>query len=243
MDLKHYGFNLEQVGDYSYNYQYRGTKVAHHLTEYCDEEERTRVVILEKETRKGDNFVRLPQSLWITRDGYPPLSTDGALQQIGDNSSTLYFAGLPTVQSEEHVRIFDEAMGEALKECNLDYDKLSAPIKTGQVFKNCTINGFVYTKRGEHDGPFIETLQDKVLTAYREVLASPPQPCPVELWTDMIMGPQADFEYHLFKKWGFDVPLSAQRAFFTMMMGPRSSYLKNNEELARVQSIIDLARG
>ena len=78
---------------------------------------------------------------------------------------------------------------------------------------------------------------------YREVLASKPQPCPVGLWTEMIMGPQADFEYHLFKKWGFDVPLSAQRAFFTMMMGPRSSYLKNNDELARIQSIINLAKG
>ena len=243
MDLKDYGFNLEQVGDYSYNYHYGETRVTHHLTEHFDEEERTRVVILEKETRKGDNFVRLPKSLWITREGYPPLSTDGALQQIGEIRSTLYFAGMPTVQSEEHIRSFDDAMSKALGEINLDYSQLSTPIKTGQLFKNCTINGFVYTKRGEHDGPFIEVLQDKALTAYREVLALPPQPCPVELWTDMIMGPQADFEYHLFKKWGFDVPLSAQRAFFTMMMGPRSSYLKNNEELARVQSIINLARG
>jgi hypothetical protein len=243
MNLEQYGFKVELVGDYSYNYQYRDTRVTHHITEYFGEEAATRVVILEKETRKGDNFVRLPQSLWITREGYPPLSTDGALQQMGENRSTLYFAGMPTVQSEEHIRIFDDSMCKALEELNLDYSQLSSPIKTGQVFKNCTISGFVYTKRGEHDGPFIEVLQGKVLTAYREVLASPPQQCPVELWTEMIMGPQADFEYHLFKKWGFDVPLSAQRAFFTMMMGPRSSYLKNNEELTRLQSIIKLAKG
>jgi hypothetical protein len=59
----------------------------------------------------------------------------------------------------------------------------------------------------------------------------------------MIMGPQADFEYHLFKEWGFDVPLSAQKAFFTMLVGPRSSYLNSNEELEKLKSIVKLAGG
>jgi hypothetical protein len=62
------------------------------------------------------------------------------------------------------------------------------------------------------------------------------------MWTEMIMGYQADFEYHLFRKWGFDVPLSAQRAFFTIMMGPRTSDLKNNEEAARLQTIVNLTK-
>ena len=242
MELESYGFKVKEIGEYTYNYRYRETTVNHHIKEYYKEGAETRVVILEKETRKGDNFIRLPQSLWITRGGYPPLSTDGALQQVRGNCSTLYFAGMPTVQSEEHIRIFDDAMSKELEELNLNYHQLSTRIKTGQLFKNCTINGFVYNKKGTHDTKLLEVLQDKVLKSYTKVLASKPQRCPIELWTDMIMGPQADFEYHLFKGWGFDVPLSAQRAFFTVMMGPRTSYLKSNEELEKRQTIVKLTK-
>ena len=242
MELENYGFKVKEIGDYNYNYRYHETTVEQHIKEYFQEEGETRIVIVEKETRKGDNFLRLPQSLWITRDGYPPLSTDGALQKVGENLLTLYFAGIPTVQSEEHIRIFDDALRQELKELKLDYDQLSTMIKTGQLFKGCTITGFIYTQKGDHDTKLLEVLQDKVLKSYTKVLASKPQKCPVELWTEMIMGPQADFEYHFFKKWGFDVPLSAQRAFFTVMLGPRASCLKSNEELVKLQSIVDLAK-
>lgn len=242
MQLENYGFNVKEIGEYTYDYQYQATTVRHHIKEYCDEREVTRIVILTKETRKGNYYVRLPQSLWITKEGYPPLSTDGAIQNVRDNLLTLYFSGMPTVQSEEHIRIFDDAMQEELKELNLDYQLLSTAIKTGQLFRNCTITGFVYTKKDTHDTELLETLQDKALKSYTKVLASKPQRCPIELWTNTIMGPQADFEYHLFKKWGFDVPLSAQRAFFTMLMGPRISYLKSNEELKRLQAIMDLSK-
>jgi len=242
MKWKSYGFKVKEIGDYTYNYRYRETTVNHHIKEYCEEGEETRIVILEKETRKEDNFVRLPQSLWITREGYPPLSTDGALQKVKGSFSTLYYAGMPTIQSEEHISIFDDAMRGELEELNLDYTQLSTRIKTGQLFKNCTMTGFVYTKKGTHDEKLLKILQDKVLKSYTKVLASKPHRCPIELWTEMIMGPQAEFEYHLFKKWGFDVPLSAQRAFFTIMMGPRTSYLKNNEELERLHSIVNLTK-
>jgi len=242
MELEKYGFKPKEIGDYNYNYQYRETTVTHHIKEYYEEGEETRIVILGKETRKGDNFVRLPQSLWITKKGYPPLSTDGALQKVRESILTLYYAGMPTVQSEEHIRIFDDAMREELEELNLDYNQLSPRIKKGRLFKNCTITGFVYTKKGTHDAKILEVLQDKVLKSYAKVLASKPQKCPIELWTEMIMGPQADFEYHLFKKWGFDVPLSAQKAFFTMMMGSRTSYLKNNEELEKLQNMVNLTK-
>jgi hypothetical protein len=93
-------------------------------------------------------------------------------------------------------------------------------------------------KKGEHDPEILKHLQEKVVKAYGEVLKGTPQKCPVHLWTDMIMGPQAEFEYHLFKKEGFEVPLSAQKAFFTILMGPRESYLKSNEELQRVEDLI-----
>ncbi len=175
--------------------------------------------------------------------GYPPLSTDGALQKIGDSLLTLYFAGLPTVQSGEHIRIFDDSMREQLKEIGLDYDQLSPMIKSGKMFKGCTITGCIFTKKGVHDMAVIETIQDKVLKSYTKVLAAPPCPCPIEQWSNMIMGPQADFEYHLFKEWGFDVPLSAQKAFFTMLVGPRSCYLNSNEELEKLKSIVKLAGG
>ena len=72
MELTTYGFATKEIGEYTYNYRYGETTVSHHLMEYYEEEKGTRVIILEKETRKGDNFVRLPQSLWITREGYPP---------------------------------------------------------------------------------------------------------------------------------------------------------------------------
>ena len=242
MKLENYGFKVKDVGEYTYNYRYQGTTVRHHIREYYEEEKETRIVILEKETKKGDNFVRLPQSLWITREGYPPLSTDGALQQVGETVSSLYFGGMPTVQSEEHIRIFDETMKEELEELKLDYDQLSTRIKSGQLFQNCTITGFVYNKKGTNDTALLEVLQDKVLKSYTKVLASKPRKCPVELWTEMIMGPQSDFEFHLFKKWGFDVPLAAQRAFFTMLMGPRASYLKNNDELGKLQAIVNLTK-
>jgi hypothetical protein len=242
MELENYGFKAKEIGEYTYNYQYRGTTVNQHIQEYYQEEGETRIVIVEKETRKGDNFVRLPRTLWITREGYPPLSTDGMLQQVGGNLLTLYYAGLPTVQSEEHIRIFDDALREELGELNLDYDQLSSMIKTGQLFKGCTITGFVYTQKAVHDTKLLEVLQDKVLKSYTKVLASQPHKCPAERWTEMIMGPQAEFEYHLFKKWGFDVPLSAQRAFFTIMLGPRKSYLNSNEDLMRLQFIAGLAK-
>jgi len=242
MKLEHYGFSVKEIGEYTYNYRYHETTVTQHIREYYEEADDTRIVILEKETRKGDNFVRLPQSLWITRDGYPPLSTDGALQQVGSTISSLYFGGMPTVQSEEHISIFDKAMEEELEELHLDYHQLATRIKAGQLFQNCTITGFVYNKKGTHDAKLLEVLQDKVLKSYIKVLASKPQKCPVELWTNMIMGPQADFEYHLFKKWGFNVPLSAQRAFFTIFMGPRTSYIKGNQELEKLQSVVNLTK-
>ena len=67
MKLENYGFKVKEIGEYTYNYRYHETTVSHHIREYYEEEKETRVVILEKETKKGDNFLRLPQSLWITR--------------------------------------------------------------------------------------------------------------------------------------------------------------------------------
>jgi len=240
MDFKHYGFDVKKVGEYTYNYQYGETTVTHHMQEYYQDADDTRVVLLEKETRKQDNFIRLPQTIFISRRGYPPLATDAALQQLNEKRMTLYFAGLPTVQSEEHIRIFDQAMTEELRELGLDYAQASAMIKSGKLFNNITITGFVTTKQGGHDLDFISAMRDKVLASYVKVLAAPPRQCPVEQWGELLMGPQADFEYHLFKKWGFDVPLSAQKAFFTMMSGPRSCYLTSNEALAKLQGVGNL---
>jgi len=242
MDFKRYGFVLQEIGEYTYVYHYRETTVNHRIKEYSDEDTGTSVVVVEKETRKKGDFIRLPQSLWITRDGYPPLSTDGSLLQVGDHCATTYFAGIPTVQSEEHSEIFDSCLSRELKELDMDYSQLSQRVKSGMLFKNCTISGFVYNKSGMHDTKLLQVLQEKAVKSYAAVLTSKPRRCPVNMWTEMIMGYQADFEYHLFRRWGFDVPLSAQRAFFTIMMGPRTSDLKNNEEAARLQAIVSLTR-
>ncbi len=242
MDFKRFGFVLQEIGEYTYIYRYRETTVNHRIKEYSDEDTGTRVVAVEKETLKKGNFIRLPQSLWITRDGYPPLSTDGSLLQVGDHVATTYFAGIPTVQSEEHTEIFDSCMSRELQELGLDYLTLSRRVKSGMLFKNCTISGLLCNRSGCHDIKLLNLLQEKTVKSYAAVLSSKPRPCPVHLWTEMIMGYQADFEYHLFRKWGFDVPLSAQRAFFTIMMGPRTGDLKNNEETARLQAIVDLTK-
>ena len=241
MKWDQYGFKVAEIGEYTYNYRYLETTVSHHIREYFGEEEGTRIITVQKETRRNGDFVQLPQSIWITKEGYPPLSTDGALQQLGDNLLTLYFAGLPTVQSEEHISIFDSALSEELKTLNLDYGKLSEGVKAGQLFKGCTITGFVYTVRETHDLGCLEALQEKVLKSYAKVLSSKQQKCPIEFWTEMIMEAQADFEYHLFRKWGFDVPLAAQRAFFTIMMGLRTSYLKSNDDLEKLHFITALS--
>jgi hypothetical protein len=238
MEKEMQGLLGKEIGNYTYTYRFYETEVSQKIKEYYQEEKDIRVVVLEKETRKGDSFVRLPKSLWITKEGYPPLSTDGVIQQVLGKKLTLYYAGLPTIQSEEHIRIFEGTMRKELKDLDLDYDQLSQAIRGGGIFRGCTIVGFVYMKKGEHDLEILNRIQDKVLKAYGEVLKSKPRKCPVHLWTDMIMGPQAEFEYHLFKKEGFEVPLNAQRAFFTLLMGPREAYLKNNEELQRVEDVI-----
>ncbi|MGB9629825.1 MAG: hypothetical protein ACPL6D_14310, partial [Thermodesulfobacteriota bacterium] len=62
------GLQGEQIAEYNYDYWYLGTKVHHNIKEYYHKEKGIRMVVLEKETRKGDKFVRLPHSPWITKD-------------------------------------------------------------------------------------------------------------------------------------------------------------------------------
>ena len=211
----------KQIAEYDYNYWYLETTVRHHIKEYYHQGNDVRMVVLEKETKKGDLFVRLPRSLWITKDGYPPLVTDAALKNPL-KEKTLYFAGLPTVQSDEHISIFDDSLRVELKELGLDYDLLSKRIKEGVVLKNFPITGFVYVKEGTLDAAIFPELEKKVLNAYEKVLKSERQNCPVELFIKDILGPTTVREYHLFKDEGFDVPFSGQKAFFTMMMEFRS---------------------
>jgi hypothetical protein len=215
------GLQGKQVGEYTYNYWYRDTNVTHTMREYYHEKKAVRTVVLEKETKKGDLFVRLPHSLWITKDGYPPLVTDGALKNpLGD--LTLYFAALPTVQSDDHIKIFDDALTQELKGMGLDYGELSKDLKAGRLIKNFPITGFFYKKDGVLNRSLLDEFEEKALKAYERVLQSKPKKCPVELFVKEILGPRTVDEYHFFKEEGFDVPLSAQRAFFTIMMDFRT---------------------
>jgi hypothetical protein len=235
MDEDLIGLKGKQVGEYNYDYWYLGTKVHHNIKEYYHQEKGIRMVVLEKETRKGDLFVKLPHSLWVTKDGYPPLVTDAALKNpLG--MKTLYFAGLPTVQSQDHIRIFDNTLRNELKPMGFDYDQLSKKIKEGALLKNFPITGFFYLKEGVLDpenfpitGFFYlkegvldpempKKFEEPVLRAYAKVLQSKPQRCPIKLFIDEILGPRTVEEYHLFRNEGFDVPFSGQKAFFTMMM-------------------------
>ena len=68
------------------------------------------------------------------------------------------------------------------------------------------------------DDQIQKELEKRALKAYEKVLESKPQKCPISLFVDEILGPRTVEEYHLFKKEGFDVPISGQKAFFTMMM-------------------------
>jgi hypothetical protein len=211
------GLQGKQIAEYNYNYWYLGTTVTHNIKEYYHQEKGIRMVVLEKETRKGDFFVKLPHSLWITKDGYPPLVTDAALKNpMG--MTTLYFGGLPTVQSQEHIKIFDDTLRKELKEMGLDYDQLSKEIKGGELIKNLPITGFIYVKEGTSDPEIQKEFEKRVLKAYAQVLKSKPHRCPISLFVDEILGPTTLREYHLFKNEGFDVPFSGQKAFFTMMM-------------------------
>ena len=130
---------------------------------------------------------------------------------------SLYFAALPTVQSEEHSKIFADTMRKELKPMGLDYDELIKPIKSGLIVKDFPITGFLWMKEGDLDTEILKEFQKKVLMAYENVLESKPMKCPVRLFIDWIMGPRTVEEYHSFKNHGFDVPLSGQKAFFTIM--------------------------
>jgi len=211
----------KQIAEYTYNYWYLETTVQHTIKEYYHDKNDVRMVVLEKETRKGDLFVRLPRSLWITKDGYPPLVTDGALKNPL-KEKTLYFAGLPTVQSKDHVSVFDGTLRHELRELGLDYDRLSKRIKEGGVLQDYPITGFLYLKEGSLDTGILPALEKKVLNAYVKVLQQEPENCPVDLFVKDILGSTAVREYHLFKEEGFDVPFSGQKAFFTMMMESRA---------------------
>ncbi|OGL43046.1 MAG: hypothetical protein A2042_03765 [Candidatus Schekmanbacteria bacterium GWA2_38_11] len=231
----------KKVGNYNFTYTYKETKATHKIKEYYNEKDGVRMVILEKETRKGENFVKLPNSLWITRDGYPPLATDGAMKRVPGRTVSLFFAGLPTVQSQEHIRIFDDVLRNELKGIGLDYDQMSKAIKERDVAKEIQMTGFLYLKKEEIDENICDRFMPMVLKAYGKVLESDPMPCPVDLWRERIIGKQAIIEYHLFKDEGFDVPLSAQRAFFTMMIDEReASDEKTQEEKESSKKIQEL---
>lgn len=217
----------KQIAEYNYNYWYQGTTVHHNIKEYYYQERGIRTVVLEKETRKGDFFVKLPHSLWITKDDYPPLVTDGALKNPLRNR-TSYFAALPTVQSQNHIKIFDDTLNKGLKEMGLDYNQLSRELKEGKLIKNIAITGFLYRKEDILDSEILKEFEKRALKAYGKVLESKPQRCPVELFIKEIVGPRTVEECNLFKEEGFDVPLSGQRAFFTMMMDFRGEVSAQN---------------
>ena len=207
----------KQVAEYVYNYWYLATKIRHIIREYYNETTGVRMVELEKETRKDDFYVILPHSLWVTKDGYPPLVTDGSfMNKRGD--STNYFAAIPTVQSDEHIRLFDDSLKAGLGELNLSYDALSKRIKEGAFIKEFPMTGFAFKQEGKPDRDILKELEKRVVTAYGKVLQSAPQRCPIDLFINQIVRKGAIAEFHFFKNDGFDVPLNGHRAFFTMLM-------------------------
>jgi len=210
-----------KIAEYDYNYRYRETNITHRIEEFLDEEKNIRLVLLKKETSKGEYFVKLPSSIWVTCPGYPPLSTDSALQNVPGKKQTLFFAGLPTVQSSEHIRIFDNYLSERLSQFGIDYEQSSKELKERTLAQNLKMTGFVHFKKDVLDETFAPQILDIVCKAYEEVLKSDPCECPVNEWRERIIGKQAINEYYLFKNDGFDVPLSGQRAFFTMLMDER----------------------
>ncbi|RMF94805.1 MAG: hypothetical protein D6734_06920 [Candidatus Schekmanbacteria bacterium] len=218
----------EKIAEYDYNYRYKETYIWHKIEEFYDEAKKIRFVLLKKETRKGEYFVKLPSSIWVTCPGYPPLSTDSALQNLPGKKQTLFFAGLPTVQSQEHIKIFDNFLSEKLKPFGIDYEKSSKELKKRTLSRNISITGFLHFKKDILDEDFAPQILDIVCAAYGKVIQSSPYECPVNEWRERIIEKQAINEYYLFKKDGFDVPLSGQRAFFTMLMDERE--LPDREE-------------
>ena len=95
-------------------------------------------------------------------------------------------------------------------------------------FHEFPITGFFYMEEGRLDDQIQKKKKKRALKAYEKVLESKPQKCPISLFVDEILGPRTVEEYHLFKKEGFDVPISGQKAFFTMMIPPISFHLYAN---------------
>lgn len=211
----------EKIGDYDYNYTYKKTRITHKIEEFYDSKRDIRFVLLRKETRKGDKFIKLPSSLWVTCSGYPPLSTDAALHNAFGRDMTYFYAGMPTVQSDEHIKIFDDYLRGELSPLGIDYESCSRLLKERPMSKEIPTTGFVYNKKDVLDEELAPHLLEKVCKAYEEVLKSEPCECPVNMWVDRILGDQTSREYFIFKKGGFDVPFSGQRAFFTIIMDRR----------------------
>ncbi len=211
----------EKIAEYNFNYDYKKTEVTHNIKEFYDDKRKISFVILEKETREGEIFVKLPSSLWVTCEGYPPLCTDASLQNVKGKISTNFFAGLPTVQSGEHIRIFDEYLTEKLSPLGVDYSSISDKFRKRMKERNIDITGFSYSKEDVLDKDLINQFLKIACAGYEKVLESSPCGCPVNQWVDMILGSQAENEYYLFRDYGFTVPFSAQKAFFTMMMDKR----------------------
>lgn len=211
----------KKIAEYNFNYNYKKTYVTHNIKEFYDDKRKIIFVILEKETREGEIFIKLPSSLWVTCKGYPPLCTDASLQNVKGKISTNFFAGLPTVQSKEHIRIFDEYLAEQLSPLGIDYASISGQFRKRMKDRNVDITGFSYSKADVLDNGFIRQLLEIACAGYEKVLESSPCECPVNEWVDMILGQQAGNEYHIFRDYGFAVPFSAQKAFFTIMMDKR----------------------
>ena len=211
----------DKIADYDYNYTYKQTRITHKIEEFYDSKRKIRLVLLRKETRKGDMFIKLPSSIWVTCPGYPPLSTDAAMKNSADGKLSLFFAGLPTVQSNQHIKIFDDYLKEKLTPLGVDYEASSKALKERSAAKNIAITGFIYMKHDVIDEDIASRFLGIVCDAYELVLQSEAHECPVHEWRERIIGEQAVSEFYLFKNGGFDVPLSGQRAFFTMLMDER----------------------
>jgi hypothetical protein len=211
----------EKIGEYDYNYRYRDTHITHRIEEFFDPARKIRFVLLKKETRKGESFVRLPSSLWVTCPGYPPLVTDSGVRSLPGQKQSSFFAGLPTIKSEEHIRAFDNYLKEHLAPLGVDYEQCSKKLKEREIAKKMGMTGFMYASQELFDEEKVLRFLDVVCKAYEQVLNCEACECDVRKWTEWIIGEQAVNEYHLFKEWGFDVPVSGQRAFFTMMMDER----------------------
>ena len=173
---------MKPIGKYRLVSTCGGTISDQTITEFYNEKAGVTTIAVQKETKNNEgDSVKLKGSTIKFKEGYPPLLFDAGIFKIKGKTITSFTTFLPTVTSEEHIRIFDSDTKKALMDKGItsfsvrDIASLPDYFKTLPEFMRRV--GFTLEKEGEHL-ELLEQLRRIAEGSYEKVLNSSPSPCP-----------------------------------------------------------------